>query len=163
MTGELLPEDQLTPVTLTNGRPAYNNTFARPRLDGDGPLGKLLGIKGAPITDESGNVTGYRHVYLDLMGQADTPFRALNPMFFVQTRLSPQLSTGAQVYKGEKYFGEQPLETPGQKAGFAAQQLLEPIAVSSFTQERGRIGTTGAAIQAGGVNVSGERKYFSPL
>jgi hypothetical protein len=156
ITGELLGPDQMTPIVMKNGRPTYNNRFARPRLDGDGPLGSRLGIKGGAIKDEDGNITGYRHVYLDLMGQADTPFRALNPQFFIMTRLSPQLSTGVQLLQEEKFFGQQPLGGPGGKAQFAAQQLVEPIPVSAFTQERGRIGMVGAGIQAGGVNVSAE-------
>ncbi len=156
ITGELLSPEQMQPIVMRNGRPTYNSRFARPRLDGDGPLGSKLGIKGAAIKDEDGNITGHRHIYLDLMGQADTPFRALNPQFFVMTRLSPQFSTGVQLLQGEKFFGQQPLGGSGDQAKFAAQQLVEPIPVSAFTQEQGRIGTTGAAIQAGGVNVSAE-------
>jgi hypothetical protein len=156
ITGELLAPEQMQPIVIRNGRPTYNSKFARPRLDGNGPLGSRLGIRGAPIKDEEGNITGYRHVYMDLMGQADTPFRALDPQFFIMTRLSPQLSTGAQLLKGEKFFGEQPIGGMGGQAQFAAQQLLEPIPASAFTQERGRIGTVGAGVQAAGVNISGE-------
>ncbi|KKL66931.1 hypothetical protein LCGC14_2140050, partial [marine sediment metagenome] len=163
ITGELMPKEQMMPLTFKkkNGiyfPTGYNSRFARPRLDGDGPLGRLLGIQGGQIFDENGQPTGdTRHIYLDLLGQADTPFRMLSPEFFVMTRLAPQWATGAQVYKGERFFGEQPIEGFGETAGFAAQQLVEPIGISGFLgEERSRIGGTGAAIQAVGGNVSAE-------
>jgi hypothetical protein len=175
ITGEWLAEEQLLPITFENGRPEYNTKFARPRLDGEGPLGSLLGIKGAPILDDEGNPTGdHRHIFLDLLGQADTAFRMFSPYFFVMTRLSPQLSVALQQWKGEEYFGEKPLGDTWSRLGFAAEQLLEPISItaSGFPgpltkaglpeiippgEEQKRIGEIGAAVQTVGVNVSAER------
>jgi len=146
MTGKLLGQDQLAPIVLQNGRPTYNTRFARPQLDGLGPVGKLVGITGPQG----------RHIYLDLMGQADTPFRLFAPQFFVMSRLSTPLSVSVQELQSRTFFGQQPLETTGEKAGFAVEQGLIPIPAVGFGEERGRIGTGGAAIQAAGWNVSAE-------
>jgi len=149
MTGKLLGQDQLAPIVLQDGRPTYNTRFARPQLDGQGPVGKLVGITGPQG----------RHIYLDLMGQADTPFRLFAPQFFVMSRLSTPLSVSVQELQSRTFFGQQPLETTGEKVGFAVEQGLIPIPAVGFGEERGRIGTSGAAIQAAGWNVSAESNF----
>jgi len=147
MTGEPLTVNQLSPIVMRDGKPTYNSNFARPRLDGDGPIGKHLNLE-APLG---------RHIYLDFMGQADTPFRMLNPQFFVMTRLSPQLSVFIQELQEKRFFGQQELNSLQEKVLFAGEQLLAPIPLVGFGQERERIGNVGAIIQATGWNVSSER------
>lgn len=146
ITGEFMGTDQLSPIVMRDGRPTYNTRFARPRLDGDGPIGKALGLT-APLG---------QHLYLDLMGQADTPFRMLNPEFFVMTRLSPQLSTAIQELQSRTFFGQRKITGPKERVGFAAEQLLVPIPAVGFGEEAERIGMAGAGIQATGWNVSSE-------
>jgi hypothetical protein len=173
ITGELLTEEQYAPIRwkykdengfdqtslLPRGKPGkdwwpeYNSTFARPRLDGDGPLGELLGIEGGSIEGSEDK----RHVYLDLLGQADTPFRMFSPAFFGMTRLSPQLSQAIQQLQGKEYFGEKPLEGTEARVKYGAEQLVAPIGISALIGDEGeRIGPVGTGLQTVGFNVSAE-------
>lgn len=139
-TGHWLSEDQLKPWGDDGW--TYNTNFLRPELPWKGPDGRTL--------------------YLDLLGQMDTPFRwALDPKFATQTRLGqlPRavIDTTTALAGGKPPFGEK-VESPEDWATFAAQQV-SPIPVSGLAgTEKGRIGYLGAGIQAGGLNVSAERK-----
>lgn len=170
MTGKFLSPEQMMPLKVRDEEgkwqiPEYNTSFARPRLDGDGPLGRLLGIKGGPILDDEGNPTGdYRHVYVDLLGQADTPFRVFDPPFFAMSRLSTWLSAGIQLGSGigpwtaKEYYSGKPLGDWKSQTEWALKQLVVPISVMSLTgEEKERIGTWASRIQAAGQNVSAER------
>lgn len=157
-TGEWLSVDQLLPYEVDSeeirrlkkdprtifdaGVPGvdYNTRFLRPELPWNGPDGRKL--------------------YLDLLGQSDTPFRwAFDPVFATQTRLGqfPRTAIDVQsVVRGEApAFGEV-VDSPADLARFAAQQI-SPISTTGLAgTERGAIGTTGAGIQVSGVNVSAE-------
>jgi hypothetical protein len=155
-TGKPLSLEQLTPFRrernglkpskiLTGDIPFvdFNSGFLRPELPWRGPMG--------------------RKVYLDLLGQADTPFRwALDPGFATQTRLGqlPRLAIDlASIARGEApAFGER-VEGLGDAARFLVQQI-SPISISGLTgTERGRIGVAGAGTQVGGFNVSAEHLF----
>jgi hypothetical protein len=118
----------------------YNTKFLRPELPWRGPGGRKL--------------------YLDILGQADTPFRwALDPLFATQTRLGQfpraALDVAAMAYGERPAFGE-PVESVADFGTWALQQI-SPISVSGLVgTERGRIGLTGAGVQVGGVNVSAQ-------
>lgn len=147
-TGAWLSEDQLRPYVEEPPRGpfgkvmpvSYNTHFLRPKLPWKGPDG--------------------RDLYLDLLGQADTPFRwALDPWFAAQTRLGqfPRAAMDIQTAaSGEAPpFGER-VESVGDAARFAAQQVAPiPLAGLSGT-EVGRIGYLGAGVQTGGLNISAE-------
>jgi hypothetical protein len=148
ITGHLMEPKQYQPITLQDGKPAFNPTFLRPQIDGDGLLGKVLGVTGP----------AGRHIYLDLLGQADTPFRVMSPVFFTMTRLAPQWSTGYQLIKGERYFGGDKLTNWKDMVKFTAENLFEPIPFTSMTGKEGkRIGKGGSTLQAIGFNVSAEK------
>lgn len=118
----------------------YNTKFLRPELPWRGPGGRKL--------------------YLDILGQADTPFRwFFDPVFATQSRLAqiPRLALDLRtVAAGDApAFGEK-VESPLDALKFAAQQV-SPISISAFAgTERGRIGLFGAGVQSGGFNVSAE-------
>jgi hypothetical protein len=152
-TGKPLSLEQLTPFQrerdglkpsniLTGDIPFvdFNTGFLRPELPWKGPMGRTL--------------------YLDLLGQADTPFRwALDPGFATQTRLGqlPRLAIDlASIARGEAPpFGEV-VKGPLDALQFVLQQV-SPISISGLTgTERGRIGVAGAGTQVGGFNVSAE-------
>lgn len=157
-TGEWLSADQLLPykvdtkelenlkkdprTLLEAGLPGvnYNTRFLRPELPWKGPDGRKL--------------------YLDLLGQSDSPFRwALDPVFATQTRLGqfPRAALDLQkIVEGKApAFGEKVDSLAD--LGRAAFQQVSPISISGLAgTERGRIGTTGAGIQTSGFNVSAE-------
>jgi hypothetical protein len=152
-TGKPLSLEQLTPFQrerdglkpskiLTGDIPFvdFNTGFLRPELPWKGPMGRTL--------------------YLDLLGQADTPFRwALDPGFATQTRLGqlPRLAIDlASIARGEAPpFGEV-VKGPLDALQFVLQQI-SPISISGLAgTERGRIGVAGAGTQVGGFNVSAE-------
>lgn len=154
-TGKPLSKEQLNPLDregltelLKNpqnlakleGTGVYNTRFMRPELPWKGPDGRTL--------------------YLDLLGQADTPFRwALDPIFATQTRLGQlpraAMDIAAILHGDRPMFGEE-VESPADLAKFAAQQV-SPISIAGLAgTERGRIGAAGAGIQVGGLNVSAE-------
>lgn len=151
-TGNWLTLDQLNPYEVRGettglkeklpiiGKGGFNPTFLRPELPWKGPLGRTL--------------------YLDLLGQSDTPFRfALDPEFATTTRLGqfPRLGfdLAAVLHGDAPAFGEV-VEGPADAARFAFQQV-SPIAASGLAgTETGRIGATGAGIQSGGLNILAE-------
>jgi hypothetical protein len=151
-TGEWLSLDQLNPYEVRGettsfkeklpivGKGGFNATFLRPELPWKGPLGRTL--------------------YLDLLGQSDTPFRfALDPEFATTTRLGqfPRLGIDlAAVLHGDApAFGEV-VESPADAARFAFQQV-SPIAVSGLAgTEVERIGVAGGGIQTSGLNIMAE-------
>jgi hypothetical protein len=139
-TGKLLPPEAYIPFVRNKESPTgvdYNVRFLRPQLPWRGPDGRLQ--------------------YLDLLGQADTPMRmALSPQTAVITRLGQVPSIAGQVVAGKSSFGGQPLEDWRDIGLFLAEQV-SPIPAAGFWSEKQRIGLTGAAIQATGLNVSAER------
>jgi hypothetical protein len=146
--GELLPASAYKPFTNIPGVDydptkegpkalGYNTGFLRPELPYTGPLG--------------------RKEYLDLLGQADTPIRILaDPQFAAVTRLGQLPSAVMQAYSKQETFGEKKIEGVGGWARFAVKQVA-PIPATSVFEEAQRIGTVGALLQAGGLNVSAER------
>jgi len=145
-TGKPLPIDRYNPSSGEKGEfgiPfSYNTKFLRPNLPYTGPLG--------------------REEYLDILGQADTPFRfAFAPVFGTKSRLSQPASTAlslAPAASGQEVrdFQGRPVDSPEDFAQFGFNQVA-PIPVTGLLDERGRIGGVGSAIQAGGLNVSAER------
>jgi hypothetical protein len=144
-TGELLPSDRYNPMDTSRKSPlgipfTYNTRFLRPTLPFKGPLGQ--------------------DVYLDLLGQADTPLRwALDPLFGTKSRLSVPASVAVQtapMLSGQpgRTFSGAPIHTED-VPGYAAS-IVAPMPAQSFIEERSRIGTGGAGLQAGGLNVSSE-------
>jgi len=113
-------------------------------------------------------------IYLDIVGQADTPFAfLLNPKQALTARFSPFISAFRPFVTKETFFGE-PLEGIGEQSLHAVMQFL-PIGASNAAQlgrEHGPLqeqlsqfipeaesglGTSGYLIQAGGFNVRKER------
>lgn len=151
-TGKWLSKDQLNPYEVRGdtssfkeklpivGKGGFNPTFLRPELPWKGPDGRIL--------------------YLDLLGQSDTPFRfALDPLFATRTRLGqfPDLALDlAAVAHGEApAFGEK-VDSPASALRFAAQEV-SPISVSGLTgPEVSRIGVAGGGLQSSGLNVLAE-------
>lgn len=156
-TGDWLSTDQLKPYKDEPPRGlvgkvlpiSYNSHFLRP----------LLPWKGADGRD----------LYLDMLGQSDTPFRwALDPQFATQTRLGqfPRLGLDiGEISHGEApAFGEQ-IKGPLDWLQFGFQQV-SPIGISALTgTEAERIGRLGAAVQTSGLNVSAQtqRDRFAVL
>lgn len=137
--GELLPPEAYKPfnVDLEKRSIDYNIGFLRAELPYVGPDG--------------------RKEYLDLLGQADTPFRFLgDPKFAIETRLGQFPAWGLQAYTGRTWFGEKEITGPKELALFTAEQAA-PIPAAPHWEERKRIGTVGAIIQSIGLNVSAER------
>lgn len=147
-TGEPLPVDRYNPVDQKKnmlGLPvSYNVQFLRPTL---------------PFTGTTG-----QELYLDILGQADTPIRwLLDPVFGTKSRLSQPAQLATQLsplLQGEgatvRTFGGKPVKgTPRGIAEYGAE-FAAPIPVTGFFDERSRIGEVGAGIQAGGINVSAE-------
>lgn len=147
-TGKPLDKEALLPFLIKedpegNKQFSFNTRFLRPEL---------------PFTTPEG-----RKAYLDILGQADTPFRWIaDPAFAARTRMGqlPQaLLQSAPVISGQGpargFFGE-PFEGPKGAAKFAGQ-LFAPIPVSSLFEEIEVIGPEGAILQATGFNVSAER------
>lgn len=144
-TGQLLPADRYNPISGRKGDlgipVSFNTQFLRPNLPWKGPLG--------------------REQYLDILGQADTPFRfALSPIYGTRSRLSQPARLALEtspVLTGQEVrdFSGRPVTSPSDFGQYAAEQVV-PIPGQSFLTERGRIGDIGAATQAAGVNVSAE-------
>ena len=160
VTGEFLPWDAYSPIEVARDsdgnvpfRVGYNSRFMSPQIG--------TGREGQPI-------------YLDIVGQADTPFAfLLNPKQALTARFSPFISAFRPFVTKETYFGE-PLEGIGEQSLHAVMQFL-PIGASNAAQlgrEHGPLqeqlsqfipeaesglGTSGYLIQSGGFNVRKER------
>ena len=141
-TGKMPDAEMYQPFVMEDGKPKFNTRFMRPEL---------------PFLTPEG-----RKAYLDILGQADTPFRWIgDPKFALRTRLGqfPQLAgAGYQYLTGQEvrgFFGE-PVTGPKSALKWAMSQV-SPIPVTGFLEERSLIGPEGSWIQAGGFNVSAER------
>lgn len=153
-TGEPLPLDRYSPVTLDKG---------------DGPLG--LNFNPVPFDYNSRfmspNVPGLEgrngtQVAIDLMGQMDTIFRVLDPNAFLTARFSAPVRAGLNQYAGKDFFGR-PLETPKERIAQAVSDLLAPIGATNVMgalgvgpENEGRLGQEGQLIQASGLNLRAE-------
>jgi hypothetical protein len=136
-TGKPLPPEAYAPFNEDGDWITYNTRFLRPELPWRGGLGRKL--------------------YLDLLGQADTPFRWVGaPDFALKSRLGQIPSAGWQLASGRRFLGSPIEDTPRGYAEFAAEQV-SPIPATGAYEELARIGTGGAASQAAGFNVSAER------
>ena len=126
--------------------PTYNTRFMAPVIG--------YGRNGQPI-------------YLDIVGQADTPFRwAFDPGQAIVSRVSPMASMVRPFWTGQTFFGE-PLESFPEKVAYSIGQNM-PIGLwqtgqmlredSEFLQNylpeaESGIGTQGGLFQIGGFNV----------
>ena len=126
--------------------PTYNTRFMAPVIG--------YGRNGQPI-------------YLDIVGQADTPFRwAFDPGQAIVSRVSPMASMVRPFVTGQTFFGE-PLESFPEKVAYSIGQNM-PIGAwqtgqmlredSEFLQNylpeaESGIGTQGGLFQIGGFNV----------
>lgn len=138
-TGRPLSRDAYLPWRPDEDSPTritFNTRFLRPEI-GVGPQGRKL--------------------YLDLLGQADTPMRLLlNPAFALQSRLGQLPSAAVQQLQSRTFFGGERLETPRERLEFVGKEFGLPIAVAALGQEAEAIGASGVAAQAAGVNISAE-------
>ncbi|HUT62254.1 MAG TPA: hypothetical protein VNA25_30825 [Phycisphaerae bacterium] len=146
---ELLPPEAFIPFKSDG---SYNTRFLRARV---------------------GTGEDDRYDYLDLLGQADTFMRIasmVTPTVFgaakgevtmpsaqaLGSRFNVLPSTIFQTVGGKSWFGGEPTRGSVQNfARFAATQA-EPIALTSYTSERGKIGTTASLAQLSGINISAE-------
>lgn len=147
-------EDAFGPFAMSEYSPFgidYNPEFLRPEVPfGEGRGGRRLNV--------------------DWMGQADTPFRILNPYQYVTSRASVPVRAVDNLATGETFFGE-PLDTTYKR--FVVQPLLDiaPIPVEAGLQAsrdwgpmanivpegEGRLGAQGMMMQAlGGFNLTAE-------
>jgi len=138
-TGKLLPLKAFIPLKPDEESPtriSYNPYFLRPELPWKGPDGRTL--------------------YLDILGQADTPLRFLgDPIFAAQSRVSQPIGIGGQLAAGRSWFGGKQIKTPKDIGLFLGEQV-SPIPAGGFWGEQERIGLVGAGIQAAGLNVMAE-------
>jgi hypothetical protein len=147
-TGHLLDPSQYVPIIRNpdTGAWGYNTQFMRPQLAGDGPAGQLHSFRGP----------AGRSLFLDLLGQGDTPLRFLAaPSFAIKSRASTPVNTLYSIVRGKTMFGNQPITRKGMLP-YIATEMGVPIPASGALQERTTIGLPGAVIQATGWNVSGE-------
>lgn len=154
-TGEPLPLDRYSPVTLEKGGNGpgglnfnpipfnYNTRFMSPNVPG------LEGRNGTQVA-------------IDLMGQMDTIFRVLDPNAFITSRFSAPLRAGVNQMKGEDFFGR-PLDTPKERISQAVSDLVAPIGAGNVMgalgigpDNEGRLGNVGQLIQTTGVNLRAE-------
>jgi hypothetical protein len=160
VTRELLPWNAYSPIEVAKDsdgdfpfRVGYNSKFMAPQIG--------TGREGQPI-------------YLDIVGQADTPFMwILNPRNALTSRFSPAISMFRPFVTKETFFGE-PLEGISEQSLHAAMQFL-PIGATQALQagrEHGPLqeqlsqfipeaeaglGIGGYLTQVGGFNVRKER------
>jgi hypothetical protein len=147
-TGHLLDPMQYVPIIRNpeTGTWGYNTQFMRPQLAGDGPAGRIHSFRGP----------AGRSLFLDLLGQGDTPLRFLAaPSFAIKSRSSTPVNTVYSIIRGKTMFGNLPITRKGMLP-YIAEEMAVPIPVSGALQERGTIGWPGAVIQATGWNVSAE-------
>lgn len=123
-TGEWLGPEQLNPVRLDeSGKPTYNWKFLRPIMS--------VLPEGTPV-------------YLDLLGQLDTPLRwAIDPFKALKNRLSVPARqaldqtlnrqyTGAPIARG----GDPYVERLGQRALYAVREVGVPILPGQIASDR---------------------------
>ncbi|MCH8850905.1 MAG: hypothetical protein IIC89_08780, partial [Chloroflexi bacterium] len=151
VTGHGLTKDQLLPFRFDIDDRSelpfldFNVNFLRPELPWTGPFGRKL--------------------YLDLLGQADTPMRlALAPLFGVKTRLGQLPGFATRVVA--PLINEQDVTTFGGRTVDFSKPLdivrlvgeqIAPIPLTPFSGgEAERIGFLGGAVQGAGLNISGE-------
>ena len=127
-TGEPLPLDRYSPIRANEGDGApftYNTRFMSPDL---------------PFLKGRGRVD----LALDLVNQADTVFRLMQPDDAFRGRLNVVTGAGLTQALGYDYW-RRPLEGPADRALHVAQDVLAPIGV-------------GHALAAFGVGVEGEQR-----
>lgn len=158
-TGKPLPADRYSPISQDNWGPlpfGYNTKFAAPDI---------------PIKGRGGvNLT------LDLVGQMDTAFRVLDPVNFITSRESVFVRAAQNQISGTDFYGA-PIDDlgPGGIVSRTSQLLFDlfaPIGAGPLTQEvirealptarevipraEDRLGLSGLAIQATGLNLRAE-------
>lgn len=155
---EWLPLDRYSPVTFGSpyssmpGGIDYNDKFMSPRLPWNGRNGQ-------PI-------------YLDIVGQADTAYRLiLNPKEGIASRQNVFPRAIVNQAQGKDFWGREFTSAPD-RARQIIQDLFFPIGVGHLAEAarlrwpavaavipeaEGRIGQTGALIQALGFNVRAEK------
>ena len=157
--GEFLPWERWTPISFKNwgGIPiSYNRDFAAPDLP-------WKGRGGVDLT-------------LDIVGQADTAFRLLNPVNFLNARESVPLRTLQNQLLGSDWYGASITEAGPMglysRTASAINDMFAPIGIGQsavgIARERipavaailppgeERIGVRGQLAQAGGINVRAE-------
>ena len=158
-TREPLPIERYSPIAKNNWGPlpfGYNTEFAAPTLP-------FKGRGGAELT-------------LDLAGQMDTAFRILNPVNFITSRESVLVRAIQNQVTGTDFYGA-PIDDVGpggivSRISQLMHDLFAPIGVGGITGElarqgipgaeeiipRGeeRLGITGLALQATGLNIRAE-------
>jgi hypothetical protein len=156
-TGKPLPWGRWNPLSRDGYGPlpvGYNPEFAAPDI---------------PIKDPEG-----RNITLDIVGQLDTAFRILDPASFLTSRESVPIRAGVkQIETGRDYAGR-PIDKVGpggvvSRTANLINDMFTPIgpgqaAVQIGLQQEGvpkgllpvseqKLGTTGLAIQATGINL----------
>ena len=141
--------ESFNPINVDPEQFGYSSSFMRMPL---------------PITGRGG-----RNIRVDLMGQADTPFRVLDPKQFVLSRVNIPLRATLNQMAGETFMGE-PLGGASMKrlmqgifdmtpipveAGLQAARSKSGILQDIVPEGEGRLGTTGNILQAvGGFNLT---------
>jgi len=177
-TGKPLPLDRYSPISKDNWGPlplGYNRDFASPTIGTDF-LNRGLSALGLPLAPE---FTGRNRtqLLLDVMGQADTAFRLLNPATFFNSRFSVPISAGRNFVKGTDFFNT-PHGDVGPDGWFSriaqlANDMLAPIGIGTgaiqmarktipgfdrlITSDEGGIGTAGTILETIGPNVRPEK------
>lgn len=144
-TGKPLDKEAWMPFKLdpTSGKPQFNTRFMRPELPWKSPEGRKL--------------------YLDLLGQADSPMRWIaDPLYSAKSRLGQIPTTIISVapaiggYGNIRGFFGKEYEGMSGALEFATTQIA-PIPITGWMEEKGLIGGRGAAVQSAGFNVSAEQ------
>ncbi len=153
-TGEPLPKERYIPIAKDNWGPlpfSYNTKFLSPTL---------------PIRGR-----GDVEITADLMGQMDTVWRLFNPGAFITSRLSVPIRALINQISGTDFYGAT-IEGPAQRSAQLAFDLFAPIGLGGIGVEgarqgipgaedvlpegESRLGLTGLALQATGLNVRAE-------
>jgi len=142
-----LPIDRYNPLRTSEETPLgveYNPSYMSPDL---------------PLRGEEG-----RRLMLDTVGQMDTAFRVLDPMWFVRSRFSVGLSAVTNQIQGRDFYWND-IDTVGPKGVVSrgaqlVSDLYEPIGAAHIRQGLGigaeksePVGLAGEAVQATGLNV----------
>ncbi|KKK91144.1 hypothetical protein LCGC14_2715910, partial [marine sediment metagenome] len=157
-TGKPLPKERYVPISRDNWGPlpfGYNPQFAAPTLPWRG--------------------RGDVELTLDLMGQMDTALRVLDPGSFLSSRTSVPIRATINQVSGTDFYGA-PIDDVGpggiwSRSSQLAFDLFAPIGVGGILTEQlrgiegaedliprgeSRLGQTGLAIQATGLNLRAE-------